>query len=441
MEVPPPQASAPPPAAPSSDASDRLDLRYLDGLRALAAIAVVLRHGWLSIWLGGADTAPHWVPFLLNGHTVPVFVVLSGYCLMLPVVRGDGTLRGGLAAFYVKRARRILPPYYFAIAFALMLDFLFIGNAAGGFWAGTMPLTWHGLLVHLLMLQNFSVSQIHTFNYVLWSLSLEWWFYLLFPALVVAWKRLGPGVTTAAIFAASALASGACRHALYNGFSLHFGVLFALGMLGAELAYTRRAALSALRDRLPWGGLTCLAAGLLLLSLTGHIRHFSSNEMADLLVGLFAVSLLVTLATRPGTPARRVLSCRPLVFVGMFAYSIYLVHAPLVQILWQFVAVPLHLAPLISFLLLAAFGLPAILAASYMFYLLCERPFVSRLRPGAAPAAASPRQILLGPLGNCPAFRDVPLMTRIAGGAQISQAAEKEVFYERSGLGFYRRIR
>ena len=318
MEVP---AQPPVPASPLG-ASSRLDLRYLDGLRALAAIVVVLRHSWLSIWPGGADTAPHWVSFLLNGHTVPVFIVLSGYCLMLPVVRGDGTLRSSLKVFYAKRARRILPPYYFAIGLALLLDYLWIGDADGGFWAVTLPLTWHGLLVHLLLQQNFSISQIHTINHVFWSLSLEGWFYLLFPALVVAWRRLGPGITTAAMGAGSALAFAACLYFLHHSFSLHFGVLFALGMLGAEVAHTRRAALSALRDRLPWGALTALAACLLLVSLSGRVRHFSTGEMADLLVGLSVACLLVTLGTRSGTSAHRVLSCRPLVFVGMFAYSI-----------------------------------------------------------------------------------------------------------------------
>ena len=107
----------------------RLRLNHVDGLRALAALYVVLHH----IWLDGRpeDRAHDWGSWLRHGHfAVTLFIVLSGYCLMLPVVRGDGTLRGGIVP-YLKRARRILPPYYAALGVTILLSTFLIGHKTG----------------------------------------------------------------------------------------------------------------------------------------------------------------------------------------------------------------------------------------------------------------------------------------------------------------------
>src|SRR5689334_14181642 len=103
-------------------------LDYLDGLRALAALFVLFCHAlqspWPYIYSRYPPPALHlFTGWLYHGHfAVDVFIVLSGFCLMLPVVRGDGTLRGGAKRFFRRRARRILPTYYGALAFSLILS-------------------------------------------------------------------------------------------------------------------------------------------------------------------------------------------------------------------------------------------------------------------------------------------------------------------------------
>ena len=67
-------------------------------------------------------------------------------------------------------------------------------------------------------------------------------------------------------------------------------------------------------------------------------------------------------------------------FVGTFAYSMYLIHAPLLQVLWQTLFVPLHARPL---MLLAAYwlvGTPLIVGCAYLFFLAFERPFLNTRR-------------------------------------------------------------
>jgi peptidoglycan/LPS O-acetylase OafA/YrhL len=131
-------------------------LGYLDGLWAVAALSVVLSHSWSEVWTPGSPATPGWTWLFTQGHiAVDLFIVLSGFSLMLPVVRGDGRLRGGAWGFFKKRARRIVPPYYFAMAFSLLLIFTLVGHPTGTHWDISLPVTWHSVLIHILLLQNF----------------------------------------------------------------------------------------------------------------------------------------------------------------------------------------------------------------------------------------------------------------------------------------------
>src|SRR2546421_359109 len=97
----------------------RVRLEYLDGLRGLAALYVAVYHIWFSVGI-----PPTWQAFMERMpppvYAVAVFIVLSGCCLMLPLVGAQGQMPGGTAAFFRRRARRILPPYYAAMGIALL---------------------------------------------------------------------------------------------------------------------------------------------------------------------------------------------------------------------------------------------------------------------------------------------------------------------------------
>ena len=100
-----------------------LRLHYLDGLRGLAALYVTLHHAYLQVFPNPEQVLPvalawgtHWLEY--GSFSVAIFIVLSGYCLMLPVAK-SGVLTGGAWHYIQRRARRIIPPYYAAIAFTL----------------------------------------------------------------------------------------------------------------------------------------------------------------------------------------------------------------------------------------------------------------------------------------------------------------------------------
>ncbi len=89
------------------------------------------------------------------------------------------------------------------------------------------------------------------------------------------------------------------------------------------------------------------------------------------------MSLLIAASKNDRNKIRKFLSWQPLVFIGTFAYSIYLIHAPIIQLTWQYIFHPLHLGSRTTFLLLIIFGAPLILALSYLFFLVFERPFMT----------------------------------------------------------------
>ena len=252
----------------------RKHLAYLDGLRAVAALYVVAFHirAYYHSSLGEI-TQKIVLPFSFGSYAVGVFIVLSGFCLMLPVARSeDGLLRGGVKRFLLSRARRILPPYYFAMAFSLLLIALFIGHKTGTPWDTSVPVTKIGLLSHLVMLQDIGHATWSQIDSPLWSISVEWRIYFCFPVLVLLWRRLGLWVTTALALAVSYALVFAFRHvpilmhfnSQENGISPQYLGLFALGMLASGIAFSERAPLLALRS---WR--SALGAPLLALPGTG----------------------------------------------------------------------------------------------------------------------------------------------------------------------------
>jgi len=156
-------------AAPST-AQGRPQLAYLDGMRGWAALFVVYHHTWQFV-VTRPDVAslPRWFTamtvFKFGQYAVPVFIVLSGYCLMLPAARSlHAELSGGVATFLKRRARRILPPYYAALgaALCLILAYSRLQVPTCTQWDIALPaLTPASIVSHLALVQNFLRCRAH----------------------------------------------------------------------------------------------------------------------------------------------------------------------------------------------------------------------------------------------------------------------------------------
>ena len=161
---------------------------YLDGFRALAALWVVLSHLWIGEF--GISAHPGLLGVLTNwtlySHlAVDIFIVLSGFCLILPITQADGFLKGGALAFFGRRARRILPPYYAALALSIVV-FVLVQVIASK--PPHIPML--ALAANIFLLQDVFLP-LNVFNGPFWSIAVEWRIYFFFPLIVLAARRWG----------------------------------------------------------------------------------------------------------------------------------------------------------------------------------------------------------------------------------------------------------
>ena len=154
----------------------------LDSLRALAILAVIFSHAGLQGVLQNAFAA---VPFVapyagwsaLTGHAgvwgVEIFFVLSGFLIGTILLRHDSHLSsvGGLAQFYTRRMWRIWPLFWLVL----------LGNVVFEFYFNDRKFPLGEILAHGFLIRNFSKISLSFFPES-WSLAVEEWFYVFFPA-------------------------------------------------------------------------------------------------------------------------------------------------------------------------------------------------------------------------------------------------------------------
>jgi peptidoglycan/LPS O-acetylase OafA/YrhL len=368
-------------------------LAYLDGLRALAAFYVVLFHAGVCFTTGDLSLLGRNARRCLSfGHdAVAVFIVLSGYCLMIPAARRDGHVSGGFRGYLARRAWRILPPYYAALLCSLVIVVAFPGLAVktGTIWDDTYPaLAWGPIATHLVVVHNLFPAWIHTINGPLWSVATEWQIYFFFPLfLLPLWRRFGPLVTILGGSALGALGQVLAPRIAAVSAPWYLG-LFAFGMCASGVGFSSRPAEQALRERLPWARV-CLALSVVtLLSATVFAKAwFRHMPLSDALVGATTATALVhytkcaaVAGAAPRPFALRLLESRPLVFLGRFSYSLYLSHLPVVALCY-FALRALPLSPGAQMAAMLATAVPLSLLVAYGFFLGVERHFLARRAP------------------------------------------------------------
>jgi peptidoglycan/LPS O-acetylase OafA/YrhL len=388
-----------PPQLPSTATKDRVV--WLDGLRGAAAMFVVLHHAWLAAWPAYPhDTGPWWLGWLLYGHVaVAVFIVVSGFSLALAPVRDNGKLRGGVPSFIRRRAWRILPAYWAALIFSTLVTAYLLRPDLGATEVSK------AVVVHGLLLQDVIGSEAP--NGALWSIAIEWQIYFVFPLILwLAAKRsleVAVGCTVAVVLVAHVAAGLGGPFGKIDGLMPQFLALFALGVLAVKLGH--RGGNPILRRRLgavALGACLAVAAGAIIQGSEWMVDNFFS---VDLVFGLGVACALYVLFTGGAGPARRLLASSTGLRLGLFSYSIYLLHSPILGTLHRYLVGPMGISALAEFALLLLIGVPLVLVISYGFHLVFEAPFlrhrgVSAFRhvPGAqillrwrrAPAVQSP---------------------------------------------------
>jgi peptidoglycan/LPS O-acetylase OafA/YrhL len=353
----------------------RVNLAALTGVRGIAAWFVVLYHVRQA---AAAQLPAGVIDVFAKGYlAVDFFFMLSGFVLWLNY--GGVLRREGLAAaphFLSRRVARIWPLHLFILAGAVL--FAAIMSAAGKPDPENFP--WHELPLHILLIQNWGLTEQLSWNVPAWSISCELAAYLLFPILVLAfdWRRLS---SVALVALALAIAGGLhLSFAAAGETSLGADIpRFGLGRAVAE--FTIGTILCALwlrwREAPGWPVTLSLAAAaaLTIAALAGLLPE---TLAVPALFGALLLAVALT-ADRRSNP----LGWRPVHYLGEISYATYLVHFLLyVAFKLLFVAdasaVPL---PLLGLFLLMT------LLASVALYHGVERP-AQRLLNRAYDAAA-----------------------------------------------------
>jgi peptidoglycan/LPS O-acetylase OafA/YrhL len=317
--------------------------------------------------------------------SVVFFLALSGFSLALSPAVNQWRL-GGVGRFLRRRAWRILPAYWAALAFSLAVALFIVPATHKG------PPTHRSLAVFGLLLQD--VVKARTPNGAFWSVAVEAELYLLFPLLLLIRRRLGALVLLAAALLPAALYALAAPH--HNppegdtGLTPHLLPVFAAGLIAAA-ALTASARIRAV----PWHWLAAVAAVPVLLLIHAKGSYWSGHHFfwIDLAVTPSMIMLIVAVATGRAAVLTRLLDTWPFRRLGTISYSLYLVHLPILTVLAKKLA-PHHVGahgPR-TYVFVVLLGVPLSLLAATVFANVFELPF-QRHRSWRALLTAARRQL------------------------------------------------
>jgi len=296
----------------------------IDGLRGIAVLAVLFFHTQ--------------VPGFSGGYVgVDVFFVISGYLITSILLKEVGAGRFSIVRFYERRVRRIFPALFpvMAVVFALGA-FLFEPNAFKGLGKSIVATTMFGSNILFWREAGYFAAPslekplLHT-----WSLAVEEQFYIVFPLALMLIARWLTGRYRLFVVIAFLLSFGASVYGVahYPGATFYLvptrswellaGSLLALGVL-PDLSG------SLPRNLAGFAGLLLISASVLLYT---ESTPFPGVAAVAPVMG----SMLLIWSGRGGGThmAQKLLTVRPLVFIGLISYSLYLWHWPLVAF-WKY---------------------------------------------------------------------------------------------------------
>ena len=421
-------------------------LAYLDGIRGVAVVLVVLLHAWIRSGAPSAAVALpvvggrfDFAPFFKTGYVgVDLFFVLSGFLLSQYWLRADwaGAPRPSTRRYLRNRVFRIVPAYYFCLFLMLLLltpaliPPELVYSSTGLFILGA-HLTFTQFLFPLS-------AASYSINGPLWTLTMEMTFYLLLPWAVRLflrnrWLVTLPALTLATLgwlwlarhslgplvqfwqgtVARYGVDEATIRYFLSKQFPAHF-VDFGLGIALANISTrivarppTGRLARAAIGT---WAGASYFVMGTLLvlfmmLKLSGG-QGWWAYYLSQIPVALGFTLMLAGLIFG-GRRLQALFGFTPLRLIGLVGFSAYLWHMPIISLLEQFPGVAALPTPE-RFQYVLARAAPLVLLVSIVFFLAIEKPFMQiGRRPATLPDAAPERP---------PTAPPVPLATRAAEG-------------------------
>lgn len=341
----------------------------LDGLRAIAIIGVVLYHLFPDTIQGG---------FL----GVSLFLVISGFLMMIVCERAWQKNEFSVLSFYKKRLKRIYPALFIVVLSTACFLTLFLPDELRGIRQEVLSIfggynNWWQISQNASYFTRLENSSAFTH---LWSLSIELQYYLVWPLLFLMYKLVSPKFSEARganIFLFAAILSAVVMFVLYrpgkDPSRIYYGTdtrcfsLFLGAYLGAIYSDIKRIRFSLQGKRFAIGCLvTCMTV------LIAFCLFMNGQDPFTYRGGMFLADIfftgVVALAIHPQLPVGKWLDILPLSWIGKRSYEIYLWYFPVISLYEKLVKTPrtpLHIFIQIAAILILSSGVHYFLAALY----------------------------------------------------------------------------
>lgn len=284
----------------------------LDSFRGLAATAVALYHFKV-------DSHAHLLDLVANGYLfVDFFFVLSGFVIF--AVYGERLMRGeGVLQFVLLRLGRVYPLHLAFLLLWVVWLALVLRDAA------SFP--GHGIasvLTNLTLTHGLGVHSALSWNYPSWSVSTEFFTYVIFAACALVFRRYVWAPALIALAAGPIVLSHA--DLVYEKMHVHYGFVRCLaGFSAGILCFYVYARLS---RSIRWTEIGSRSWSVIEAVALAAGVFFVSEAPDELQVCTpFVASAVLLVFSREGGVFSRILSWRPFLFLGLISYSIYMTHA------------------------------------------------------------------------------------------------------------------
>lgn len=290
----------------------------IDGLRALAILPVIFFH---------AD-----FPYISGGFLgVDIFFVISGYLITSILIKENENKKFSIWNFYERRARRILPALYFVLIISSFIAWQLLSPADLKDYSKSLIATII-FVPNIYFWQSISYFDNETSLKPLlhmWSLGVEEQFYVIFPILLlIGWKYVKPklifliislfllSLITAQLYSLKAPSMS------FYWLPTRAWELLAGALCAFHLHHKKPSVSKIQKNLLSVFGLVAIVSCFFLFN--NQIQHPSLWTLIPVLG-----TALIIIYAHPNTYVARLLSLRPLVFIGLLSYSAYLWHQPL----------------------------------------------------------------------------------------------------------------
>jgi peptidoglycan/LPS O-acetylase OafA/YrhL len=290
---------------------------YIDGLRAVAVMPVVLYHAGFTTFSGG---------FI----GVDVFFVISGFLITSLIMSDLEAGKFSILGFYERRIRRIFPALFAVFgACSITAWFVFMPEEFAYFARSVIAAALFGSNILFWDESGYfdTAAQLKPLLHT-WSLAVEEQFYIFFPLVLMLLHKIWRTRLVTVLLILAVLSFGlnlwATEHRPEFAFFMSPTRFWEL-LLGALLA---TGLIPNIESRLANQLLATLGLGLIAISVFAYSGAMNYPGVAALLPCVGAA--LILLSGHQDGPVNRILSARPIVFLGLISYSLYLWHWPII---------------------------------------------------------------------------------------------------------------